>query len=339
MAMSPINGSRPSDRDQPERWQPDQYAAEVPAALTLAGGGAVQRPNVGDLVGWYYGMWRVLEIRPTADVDLTDEQAKSMNYWKPEYRERHRPYAIVLCHESGPMLLERKSTKRLHDGRITAHMGVPDGGRVSWYVMGERRPLCSCCSEPWPCRELDRDLIAADQAVKAEALFETTQPGVCAACKEIVTTRQRALQFPEESLLVPGFPGPMFHAGRSACHAKAAAYERDLRLPAHPGVARLASCAGWLFSHVATSLEECTAGEMCAGVGAHGPAGGRVDGRCCTRSYSGLPDGRHPVPLTNCGFSDGDRVACLGGDPSGMVNEIAGDLYYDARNQAWGEGL
>lgn len=289
--------------ESPNEWRP-----------LMGGKETVQRPNVGDLVGWRYAAWRVTEVRVRADSDLTDEDHKTLKIWKPAYRDQHRPFTAVLRHESGPLLVEQGQYQRLHDGTITIHLGKKTAGRgPNWHILGDRYPCCSCCGHPWPCREYDRDQLAAAEGKRLDEAMRTTDPGVCAGCLEPITTRQKAITFPEESLIVPGAPGPTFHAGRGACWHAAERYERDKRLVTYPDVARIASCPGLLFHHLADSREECTAENACTG--AHGPAGVRRTLACVTRSHIATNDGCYPRPPSDCGY-DAGYGRCLGADLS-----------------------
>lgn len=285
------------------RWHPDRWS---PTASPIA---TSNRPEVGQLIAWRYATWRVLEVTPRADVDLSDEDRTTMNGWKSEYRDTARPYAMVIRHERGPILIDQP--QRLHDGTVTVHLGIPAGRRQSWHIVDERYAVCACCNHPHPCQEYAMERVADAEAERLARLLDSHAPGVCMACREPVTTRQKVIVFPEPSPLVPGAPGPTFHANRWECWRGARSYELGKRLPAYPNAARLASCPGLLFRHEGSGREECTAERLCTGM--HGPKGNRGMS-CFTRTYMFGVDGGYPRPPSDCGYRQ--HGACLGADLS-----------------------
>lgn len=310
---------------QPDRWHPgDRY--EVGTRI----------PEAGQLIGWRYGAWRVVEVKVYGDADVADDDLEKLRGYKPEFRDKMRAYAMMLRLEVGPDLA-REHAKKWHDGTDVAHVGGDVGSAHRWRVLPERYPVCNCCGHLWPCQAHHQDEAAAAAGKSMVELMAKHQPGLCVACGEIITSRQKWLQFPEGSLFIPGLEGPMYHVGKSACYAEAAKYEREKRLPAYPDAARLASCPGFLFAHVASLLEECTAGPMCAGLDAHGPrASSRADGWCFVKNYYAGHDQAYAVPLTNCGGRNENDYPCLGGDiygGAGATNEIAGDLIRESRRR------
>ncbi|WP_328344848.1 hypothetical protein [Micromonospora sp. NBC_00421] len=308
-------------------------------------------PEAGDLVAWRYGAWLVHEIRPYLDVDMTDkQQAKldaSVARLSGEQRSialiRNRPFHIVLRHQAGPVIIkpgEEKGFKRLHDGtREVSFTSWP--GRYKWHRLPDPYQTCSCHGHPWPCQERDRQVLTQHQLRKMDRLMATAQPGVCANCLEPISTRQKAVTFPEESRLVPGAPGPTFHAGRAECWGAAEKYERGGRLSDNPDVARLASCPGIRFIHERHGMPteqriECTAGPFCTGL--HGPAGYRQDAPCWDRVDLAGNEGAYARPSFDCGYR-GRGGGCLGGDLSGggtSISPIAGDLLWEERRRQGG---
>ena len=195
-----------------------------------------RRPESGEVFGIRYGAWRVTEVRDFADHDITDEDRRRMAIYKPERRHLYRPYAVVLEHVAGPMLISDRPKRVVH----------VDGSRVDWVLLGERYAVCSCHGHPWPCQDADRDRVAAMQAAAMERTMAKAVPGVCQGCGEPITRRQRAVTYVGESLLVPGGPTPRFHT-RSGCWSDARDYElkwlaadprreRILTWPKCPGV-------------------------------------------------------------------------------------------------------
>lgn len=272
------------------------------------------RPEPGDLVGVLYAAWRVLEVNPVADVDLDDDERDRLTLYLPEYQDEHRPYHLVLRHEVGPIL---EKLKRLHDGSKVGHIRVfPMSLSSHLRVLPDRYMTCSCHGHPWPCQDVDRDRHSAKAAARLDRLLLTATPGMCASCLEPITQRQKSLTFPEPYLLVPGAPGPTFHAERAACWWDAREYEVNHRLRALPGVARVASCPGHAFAHVNGGELDCSEGAMCTGHHGPQPRGRRrLQGDCYTHYVRDtLEEHRPPRPVNDCGYRHPTRagVACLG---------------------------
>lgn len=220
-------------------------------------------------MAWRYAVWVVHQIHPRADVDLTDEDRHTMNAYKAEYRERYRPYTIVLRHERGPVLVQPDGIQTLHDGAKTVHLRVRGQLYPGWQIVAERYPVCSCHGDPWPCQDHDRDIVTAETMLKVERDLKGAEPGRCAHCLEVITSRQKSITFPEPSLIVPGAPPPRFHT-RQQCWSGAVEYEIGRRLVADPGAERLVSCPGQAFRHE-DGTGDCSAGLACTGH--HGPPG------------------------------------------------------------------
>lgn len=323
----------------PDLWKPI-YA-------NLHAGVAARRVQVGDLVGWRYGAWRAIEVTPVPDVDLTEEDRAIMDRVVSGLRseeDRHRvrahgrPLYVVLAHESGPLITKAgERFPRLHDGRVTMHLGTQPMSNP-FNILMEPYQTCSCHGHIWRCQDMDRDAVAAAGAATMRQVEDGHAPGVCLACREPITTRQKSLTFPEPSRVLPGAPGPTFHAGRSSCWAAAEEYERTGRLVDNPDVARLASCPGVRFIHEdhampAAQRIECTAGPACTGL--HGPAGYQRESPCWYRDPITGNAGAYPRPERDCGYTRGDR-RCLAADLSGgagAINPIAADLLWENRHR------
>ncbi len=338
MTMEPIpisaNMLRHNGAEHPGRWRPVEDSCHRAKP--------VDRLNVGDLVGYHYGVWRTTEITRVPADDLTDTDRKKLadfmsransgdEHWQRELA-RIWPRYLVLEHVSGPQLFSEDDTQRLHTGAVTVHLIVGARADYDWAVMRDPWMTCSCHGHPWPCQEQDQVVMARFHAQRLARLEAGTMPGVCAHCLEPISDRQRRLSFPEPHREFPGAPGPTFHSGRSACWGGAERYERTGRLADNPEATRLASCPGVRFIHenkhlAADARLDCTSGPACTGI--HGPAGYQQEIACFTRFQRPTPDGGalEPHPTFDCGYRGGFGH-CLGAEPAPLDNGIAADLIW-----------
>lgn len=141
-----------------------------------------RKPSIGDVLAHDYSAWEILGIDPA------DE-----------------PRGIKI------------SIKKLY-GRHDFNRGTltVTGWRSTYLPIyeGSRVPLCSCCAMPFPCRESDAERIAADEmALMEKRMARAGVPGICYACGEVITTRQKSLTYPagEGNVQLPGYPSPRFH--------------------------------------------------------------------------------------------------------------------------------
>lgn len=298
----------------PDRWIPSNQGA----ALTTA--------RKGLRIAWRYAVWRITDIIDQPEPDWTDNDRAYLARQPEQYRRP--PCTIVLRHERGPILIG--DDYRDHDGLV--HVDIPACGHRPWWGVAKRYPVCSCHGHPFPCIELDRDRLVASQTAKTERLLAGAQPGVCQACREPIRPRQKTVTFPEPSLLVPGAPGPTYHAGRTSCWQAAHDYETKHRMAAYPAATRLVSCPGAAFVHEIGLWTECTAGPACTGL--HDVWGARKPtvGTCATRVWhaSNLADG-YIRPLTDCGYRGRGDFKCLGSEagpfrplPDGVADLFGG---------------
>lgn len=173
-------------------------------------------PESGALVAFEHAVWRVVEVRPVPEDMWTDHDRTMLRNLRPAHWATAESAVVVLrpvSNISGATACEEDRHLRHRWGR-------------SWYVYpDEHFPLCSQCGEPTPCREVLAER-ATERLVERElarmARFEN--PGVCPACGEPVTGRQKSLTF-AENVEIPGGPPVTFHVGRSACFNWAAGYE------------------------------------------------------------------------------------------------------------------
>lgn len=320
----------------PDKWRPSND--------NLDGKRSHGRARPGELVGWRYAVWRVHEVNPVPEVDMTerdwDRLRKDIGDYveggaRVERQAKAWPCHLILRHVAGPLIAKpgEGTFTRLHDGTREVHLG--------WRPLVHELPIltdpyrvCSCHGHVWPCQEIDLTELAAIDADNFARLEAMHAPGVCAECRELITTRQKTVTFPETSRWLPGAPGPTFHAGKARCWGAAEQYERSGRLQDNPGVTRLASCPGIRFIHEAHACPtdkrvECTAGPMCTGL--HGPAGYRNDVPCWQKVQWMSNEGAYPRPSMDCGYHRPGLGSCLGGDMSsgGGLSDQAADLYWE----------
>ncbi len=301
--------------DNPDRWRPDQ--------ANVRDAGPTGVPEEGDLIGWRYGVWEVISVYDIPEHEMSDTDRAELNKFvtsfKPEARPKRfmkaRPRKLVVRHESGPLLAEGFHPRRAEDGTVTVHMGTNVACEYVWQILTDPYRVCSCHGEIWPCQEMDRTQMARYNAQVMDKAMATTVPGICAACLEPISTRQRSITFPDESRFVPGAPGPTFHAGRAECWAAAEQYDLA-RIADNPEATRHASCPGRRYLHDAQTMAvelrvDCSAGPACTGL--HGPAGFRNDLPCW---FNAGDDGYGPgdPPSRDCGYrsTSADRGPCRG---------------------------
>jgi hypothetical protein len=100
----------------------------------------------------------------------------------------------------------------------------------------------------------------AAESSKRMSLFET--PGVCPACSEPITLRQKSVTF-EDNIEIPGGPPLTYHAGRSGCRASAAQYEQRW-VKADPNRRTILTCPGHVINH-GDGTYECSELTDCRG--------------------------------------------------------------------------
>jgi hypothetical protein len=207
-------------------------------------------PQVGWLVGYEHRVWRVLKVTPWPRDKWTDEdrervaargvKAAPVNVWmRPDDVE-------VPADPVAARRLERSFSARPFLTR--------------WWVMrDEHYPVCQRCGEPPPCREVWAGAVAS-RHMQELARFETS--GVCPACAEPISARQKSITF-SENLRIPGGPPVTYHR-RGRCFWGALTYEKEW-VAADPGRRRVElSCPGVVTNH-GDGTYECTEGAGCRG--------------------------------------------------------------------------
>jgi hypothetical protein len=227
------------------------------------------RPEVGTLVAFDHGAWRVMHV---SDAEMNDDERAYVDGMTERFRAEHVPYKITLRREHGPKRDGENSRQDIAlrcTGRFT--FDVYETGRV---------PLCSCCSDPWPCRLLIAETEAAKGARRMEEEMRLL-PGCCPACTEPVTSRQKSITFPGVNVRNPFAVDPVFHLRRQ-CRTGAAEYEgawvKDD--PSRPRSLLTLSCEGSLIT-CGDGHAECHGAEDCPSVHARH----RSMSSCYTQSH------------------------------------------------------
>lgn len=205
-------------------------------------------PDVGAVVALDHEVWRVVEVRP-----LPPESWRDEDRWAgPGKQQVVRLRPVRLASHPDPV---KAASEDVHYGSLHVK---------PWRVFPdpEHYPLCHCCGTPSPCRiEVGREV--AEQAVQLMGRYE--MPGVCPACEQPVTQRQKAIMF-ADNLKVPGGPAVTFHL-RANCRYAAMKYEQAWAKQDPTRRCHL-SCDGHLTNHN-DGTYDCTALNDCPGPTAH----------------------------------------------------------------------
>lgn len=222
--------------------------------------------KVGDLIPHAHRVWVVDAINPLPEVDWSDEDRAAVadvDHYTEEYRPKALakalPRVMVLRPVESPD--ERSGEEHYLLGGRTAHRFAV------WDVYpDEHYPICSKCREPLPCRE-QMAVKVSEQSAERMGWYEI--PGVCPACHEIVTDRQKSVTWPD-NVEIPGGPPVTFHTRRK-CHYSAVTYEKRW-VAADPGRRRARfSCTGHVTNHN-DGTYECTELHECPGPHAAHPS-------------------------------------------------------------------
>ncbi len=205
------------------------------------------RPAVGALLAYEYRAWRVRSVSDLPEQEWTDrdrDRALPAGSFPPPV-----PYVVVLR----PATTDQTFTA--HDEDV--HLRV-NGGDWGWRQLPEHYSVCVSCGDVPPCRE-----IHAEQSGKAAmarlSRFEVS--GICPACGEPITARQRSITWQDNVELLGG-PPVTFHSGRRRCRHAASRYEQKW-VAENPGTRRCTlSCPGHVTNHndgtyACTKLSDC----------------------------------------------------------------------------------
>lgn len=239
-------------------------------------------PEPGAVVALDHQVWQVIEVTDLDPAQWTDRERS----YAQAYGGRRRPRAVRL--RPIGLVAHPDPVKAAAQDR---HVGSVRGGTWNVYPDPTHYPICASCGEPMPCRERVGARMAAD-AVTRMGRYETA--GVCPACSEPVTARQKTITF-SENLEIPGGPPVTFHL-RGRCWGNAADYEKRW-VAADPNRRRTAlSCAGHLTNHN-DGTYDCTQLADCPGPEVPHPAYTRCSCPDCharpwTQGSGCLPDPR-----------------------------------------------
>jgi hypothetical protein len=199
------------------------------------------------LVIWDRQAYRVIEVRERDEVDWPERFRQAwVNAGMPDPKTwSSRPMVVVVRRDEQP------TAKPLH-------LCAP--ASASWRTLPEHYAVCRLCHEIPPCRHVHNKTIAE----RATERFEKEMailPGMCHACREPITRRQKSVGFPGPNLIRPdlGDDSAIFHL-RTKCHGSVRAY--DERWAKATGKARRFFCEGTLTVHHNGELE-CTDPATC----------------------------------------------------------------------------
>lgn len=145
------------------------------------------KPVEGSIVGYEFRPWRVIDIR--RDVEHPDYPGRLFTVL------RLRPIDATVVEGSNRDI----------------HVGGTSGYRFP-QVLSDHYALCVRCGDLMPCREQVADRVI-ERMRRKSARYEI--PGVCPACGEPVTERQKSTTL--ANTVIPSGPPVTFHAGRHRC--------------------------------------------------------------------------------------------------------------------------
>lgn len=200
-------------------------------------------PEPGRVVAIDHAAWRIIEVRPVPVTELDDDERA--------ISATHRPSYVIVR----PARITGTDPRDRDKDR---HLKAPVSCQWDVYP-DDHYPVCVRCGQPVPCREI---MAVRETATAAKAADSFSLPGVCPACCEPPTVRQKAVTF-EVNLRVPLGPPVTFHSGRRECRYEASKYEKELAA-ADPAYVRILTCPGTAIRHY--EEVECTEGPLCLGL-------------------------------------------------------------------------
>lgn len=172
---------------------------------------ARNRVAIGDVVAYDFRAWEVTHLRVD---DFGEDEEQVATRYRPDARERMRPYSVSLRRLHGPVHPRENSRQE-----IALRVRAFAIGGFERYDEG-RVPLCSCCGHPWPCRMVEAKKDAEDQARVMDERMSRVGVGVCYGCGEPITRRQESITYPEGNVDFPGYPPPRFHTRKKCAGAR-----------------------------------------------------------------------------------------------------------------------
>lgn len=168
----------------------------------------------GVLVIWDRKPYRVTEVRAVEHVDWPEEYREAwVKGGMPEPATWHyRPMMVVVQHED-------------HPREKPVHLQC-QAGASSWQKLPEHYSVCRLCHELPPCTHVHNEAVM-ERAGERMAEQMAILPGMCHACREPITRRQKSFTFPGANLIRPDFgdDSAVFHL-RDGCSGGRDVYDQ-----------------------------------------------------------------------------------------------------------------
>lgn len=172
-------------------------------------------PAPGEIVALDHTAYEVESISAVPRPEWTEEDWELVH----RYGSSKTPLRVILRRVSGP----DKGCDELH--HFTARGDIEGGtsGGTTWNVYEKRHwSACGRCGEPSPCREVCQERYIA---ARMERMNRYATPGVCPACSEPVTDKQKSITF-ADNIETPVGPPVTYHVGRVGCRLAALEYQK-----------------------------------------------------------------------------------------------------------------
>jgi len=196
--------------------------------------------------------WRSMQGANTFARDLVPGNLIAVDY-QPM---RHQPWRIhdVRQVDGRTALIVRPVGEQFDFAQYNESISIRSTAMVD--VLPEHYSVCARCGQLPPCAEVWNEHVAGVVTSRA-ARYETA--GMCPACGEPVTYRQRSIRV-EENIVVPLGPPVTFHA-RRGCGTAAVRYDQEVANTT--GRAPILSCPSLQIRHT-DGMHEC-GNEACPG--------------------------------------------------------------------------
>lgn len=224
------------------------------------------RPPVGHLIALNRKPYRITGF----------EEISSGNWTEEDWEEYNRPRGWAL--QVGRSFPDPDDWEERPCTMLLVAVPTPPGGgeplsavirpyifRPSgWDLLPEHYAVCASCGELAPCRELEKARAMEVAAVYANQKLErdlSILDGCCWSCGEVITHRQKRIEFEGDNADLPGGPAAVFHL-REKCRGDARRYEERWAKLDGSRRSRL-SCPGKVIYHL--DGMECTEDPHCPG--------------------------------------------------------------------------